>query len=269
MSKELAGKIIFVTGSGRGLGRTMAEKLASLGADVAIHDLEWTGPAKYGEAKDLGEVAAEIAKHGVRTVAVTGNIGDPAAVQKMKEEIEAKLGTVNVLVNCAGGDIGASGNKPKPNDALHISFEDIQVLTNNNLIGTMLVCQAFVPAMVKAGSGSVINIASAAAHMGCSPEVVYSTLKAAVVHYTRCLAKELYEEGVRINAVSPGPTKSARFQATRVVDPVKMDSSGKSFNRYAEPSEIADAVAFLAGPGSKFINGQVIRVDGGLTLFPG
>jgi len=143
MSNELAGKIIFVTGSGRGLGRTMAEKLASLGADVAIHDLEWTGPAKYGEAKDLGEVAAEIAKHGVRTVAVTGNIGDPAAVQKMKEEIEAKLGTVNVLVNCAGGDIGASGNKPKPNDALHISFEDITVLTNNNLIGTMLVCQAF------------------------------------------------------------------------------------------------------------------------------
>lgn len=269
MTKELGGKIIFVTGSGRGLGRKMAERLAELGADVAIHDLDWTGPAKYGEAADLGAVAKEIEKYGVRTVAVTGNIGDPAAVQKMKETIEAELGTVNVLVNCAGGDIGASGNKPNPNNALNISFENIQVLTNNNLIGTILVCQAFVPAMVAAGTGSVINIASAAAHMGCSPEVVYSTLKAAVVHYTRCLAKELLEHGVRINAVSPGPTKSARFQATRVVDPSKMDSSGKSFNRYAEPSEIADAVAFLAGPGSKFINGQVIRVDGGLTLFPG
>eukprot|EP01037_Dinobryon_pediforme_P032971 gene32971-38200_t len=105
--------------------------------------------------------------------------------------------------------------------------------------------------------------------MGCSPEVVYSTLKAAVVHYTRCLAKELIDQGVRINAVSPGATKTARFQATRVVDPNRMDSSIRSLNRYAEPNEIADAVAFLAGPRAKFINGQVIRVDGGVTLFPG
>ena len=74
---------------------------------------------------------------------------------------------------------------------------------------------------------------------------------------------------MRVNAVSPGPTKTARFQATRVVDPEQMDSSGRSFNRYAEPAEIADAVAFLAGPRSRFINGQVIRVDGGITLFPG
>ena len=143
------------------------------------------------------------------------------------------------------------------------------MLTNNNLIGTMLVCQAFVPPMVKRGAGSVINIASAAAHIGCSPEVVYSTLKAAVVHYTRCLAKELIHDGVRINAVSPGATKTARFQATRTVDPVKMNSARKSLDRYAEPGEIADAVAFLAGPRAKFINGQVLRVDGGFTIFPG
>ncbi len=269
MTKELTGKIAFVTGSGRGLGNVMAKRLAELGADVAVHDLGWTDTAKYGEAANLGDVVQEIESYGVRSVGVTGNIGDKAAVARMTADIEAKLGEVNILVNCAGGDIGASGNKPKPNNALDISFEDIQVLTNNNLIGTMLVCQAFVPPMVKAGSGSVINIASAAAHLGCSPEVVYSTLKAAVVHYTRCLAKELLDDGVRINAVSPGASKTARFQATRVVDPVKMDSSGKSFQRYAEPSEIADAVAFLAGPRSKFINGQVIRVDGGVTLFPG
>jgi 3-oxoacyl-[acyl-carrier protein] reductase len=187
----------------------------------------------------------------------------------MKAEIDAALGEVHILVNCAGGDIGAAGGKPNPNNALDVAFEDIKVLTDNNLIGTMLVCQAFVPPMVKAGAGSVINIASAAAHMGCSPEVVYSTLKAAVVHYTRCLAKELLEHGVRINAVSPGPTKSARFQATRRVMPEMMDSAAKSLVRYAEPAEIADAVAFLAGPRSRFINGQVLRVDGGLTLFPG
>jgi NAD(P)-dependent dehydrogenase (short-subunit alcohol dehydrogenase family) len=269
MTKELAGKVAFVTGSGRGLGSYMAKRLAELGAHVAVHDLSPTETAKYGEHDTLEEMVKAIEGYGVKSVGVTGNIGDKDAVARMKQTIESKLGEVDILVNCAGGDIGATGHKPKPNNALDISFEDIKVLTENNLIGTMLVCQAFVPPMVKRGAGTVINIASAAAHMGCSPEVVYSTLKAAVVHYTRCLAKELYHEGVRINAVSPGPAKTARFQNTRVIDPEKMKSDKKSFDRYAEPTEIADAVAFLAGPRSKFINGQVIRVDGGLTLFPG
>ncbi len=269
MTKELAGKIAFVTGSGRGLGSFMARRLAEMGAHVAVHDLSPTESAKYGESPTLDEMVKAIESYGVKSVGVTGNIGDRDAVAQMKKTIESKLGEVEILVNCAGGDIGATGNKPKPNNALDISFEDIKVLTENNLIGTMLVCQAFVPPMVKKGAGSVINVASAAAHMGCSPEVVYSTLKAAVVHYTRCLAKELYHEGVRINAVSPGPSKTARFQATRIVDPEKMKSDKKSFERYAEPEEVADAVGFLASARSKFINGQVIRVDGGLTLFPG
>jgi 3-oxoacyl-[acyl-carrier protein] reductase len=269
MTKELGGKIAFVTGSGRWLGRVMVERLAELGADVAIHDLTWTAPAKYGEAADLEAVAKEIARHGGRVTAGSGNIGDKAAVAKMKDEIEAKLGRVDILVNCAGGDIGAAGGKPDPNDALGIPLEDIRALTENNLYGTILVCQAFVPPMVKAGSGSVINIGSAAAQFGVTNGVIYAALKAAVVHYTRCLAKAVRTEGVRVNAVNPGDTKTARFQATRVVDPQKMDSSTKSLVRYAEPAEIADVVAFLAGPRSRFIHGQVLRVDGGESLFPG
>jgi NAD(P)-dependent dehydrogenase (short-subunit alcohol dehydrogenase family) len=211
MTKELAGKIAFVTGSGRGLGRVMADRLAELGADVAIHDLTWTGPAKYGEAADLDALAKVIARHGGRVAAVSGNIGDKAAVAKMKDEIEAKLGRVDILVNCAGGDIGAAGGKPDPNDALGIPLEDIRALTENNLYGTILVCQAFVPPMVTAGSGSVINIGSAAAQFGVTNGVIYAALKAAVIHYTRCLAASVRTEGVRINAVSPGATKTARF----------------------------------------------------------
>jgi len=268
VSKDLNGKIAFVTGSGRGLGRAIAERLAELGADVVIHDLDWNAPAKYGEAPDLGAVAKEMERFGTRTMAVTGNIGDQAAIRRMADEITAKLGAVNVLVNCAGGDIGAQGGKPNPNNALDISLEDIQTLVNNNLIGTMLMCQAFCPAMIAQGGGAVINIASAAAHFGTSPEVVYSTLKAAVVHYTRCLAAELRPQGIRVNAVSPGPSKTARFVATRKVDAAMMEV-GKTLNRYAEPAEIADVVAFLAGPASRFVHGQIIRVDGGMTLYAG
>src|SRR5262249_56341162 len=113
--------------------------------------------------------------------AVVGNIGDPAAIGKMKEEIFEKLGPVDILVNCAGGDIGSKGGKPVPNNALEIPFEDIQTEVNNNLIGTMLVSQAFILPMRERGNGTVINIASTAAHMGCSPEAAYATPKAAVV----------------------------------------------------------------------------------------
>ena len=264
----LTGKIAFVTGSGRGLGRATADKLAALGADVVIHDLDEAGPAKYGEAESLQDVARDIARHGARVTTVLGNIGDPAAVAEMSRRIVTELGTVDILVNCAGGDIGAEGGKPNPNSALDVALEDIQVETNNNLIGTLLVSQTFVRPMRDRGSGSVINIASTAAHVGNTPEVIYSTLKAAVVHYTRCLAAEMRPYGVRVNAVSPGPTKTARFQATRKTDPEMMATSN-SLMRYADPEEIADAVAFLAGPQAKFIHGQVLRVDGGRTLFPG
>lgn len=266
--KPLAGKIALVTGSGRGLGNVMAKKLAGMGADVAVHDISWTETARFGESADLGLVVRDIEALGVRSTGVTGNIGDREAVAKMKRDVEAALGAVDILVNCAGGDIGASGNKPDPNNILQIPYEDIIALTNSNLVGTMLVTQAFVPDMVARKQGVVVNIGSVAGHHGFSHGGIYATLKAAIIHYSRCLAAEVINDGVRVNAVSPGPTKSARFQATRPLDPDKMDAAQPSFDRYAEPEEIADAVCFLASPAAKFIHGQVIRVDGGLSLYP-
>jgi 2-hydroxycyclohexanecarboxyl-CoA dehydrogenase len=268
-NKSLAGKTAFVTGSGRGLGRAFAEKLASMGADIALHDLTWTASSQYGEAADLGVVRDEIAqKYGVRVTAVTGNIGDRVAVPKMRDDIERELGAVDILVNCAGGDIAAAGGKPDPNTALEIKMEDVEALINSNLIGTILVCKTFVPGMRERRQGSVINITSVAAHKGGARAAMYGTLKAAVVHYTRCMADELQSYNVRVNALSPGMVKTARFTSTRVVNQDKMEATD-TLDRYAEPEEIADALAFLAGPDSRFVHGQVLRVDGGMTLSPG
>ena len=114
--------------------------------------------------------------------------------------------------------------------------------------------------------GSVINLGSLNAHQGVSPEVIYGCAKAAIIHYTRCLALEMRPHGVRVNAVSPGPTMSARFLATRTLDESMM-GAGVSLERYATPTEIANVVAFLASENSGFISGQVLRVDGAATLF--
>src|SRR3954465_12172834 len=107
--RQLEGKVAFVTGSGRGLGRAMADKLAALGADVAIHDRDAGEPARYGEAGGIAEVAREMGRHGGRVATALGNIGDPEAVAEMSRTIASELGAVDILVNCAGGDIGASG----------------------------------------------------------------------------------------------------------------------------------------------------------------
>ena len=183
MDQDLKGKLAFVTGSGRGLGSFMARRLAQRGADVVVHDLAWEETGKFGEARNLGEVVKEMQSLGVRSMGVTGNIGDRNAIAAMKSQIENELGAVEILVNCAGGDIGASGGKPVPNDLLGIPYEDIVALTTNNLIGTMLMCQAFVNPMRERGHGIVVNIGSTAAHVGVPNGSVYAVLKAGVVHY--------------------------------------------------------------------------------------
>ena len=246
----------------------MAERLAERGANIILHDRSWDAPSQYGEGANLGEVEKAFAHFGVKTLAVIGNIGDAAAVAAMKAKIDAEIGQVDILVNCAGGDIGAAGGKPVPNNALDIPLDDVQALTNNNLIGTITVCKAFIPPMRDRRAGIVVNIGSVAGQFGVSEGAIYAILKAAVAHYSRCLAKELQQYGVRVNCVAPGPAKTARFQATRQVDADMMNSEKASLVRYAEPGEIADAVAFLTSNEAKFINGQVLCVDGGLTLFP-
>jgi 3-oxoacyl-[acyl-carrier protein] reductase len=265
---SLAGHVALVTGSGRGLGHAIAHRLAELGASVAIHDQHERAPAEYGEFADLAASSATIARLGHPTVTVIGDISDEARVPAMVAEVERALGPVTILVNTAGGDIAAAGGKPSPNNALEIKMADVRALLDRNLIGTMLMCRAVVPGMLARRSGSVVNVASAAAHVGMSPEVVYATIKAGIVHYTRCLAFETRAHNVRVNCVSPGATATARFKRTRPLDADMLVEDG-TLLRYGAPRDQANAVAFLCSEAAKFIHGQVLRVDGGFTLFPG
>jgi 3-oxoacyl-[acyl-carrier protein] reductase len=262
------GQIALVTGSGRGLGRAIAERLAQAGADLAIHDISNQAPAEFGEAKDLADVASQIAsKHGVRVVSVTGNIADEAQVGAMVKQIESSLGPISILVNNAGGDIAAKGGKPKPNDSLNIPMDDVRAMLDRNLVGTMIVSRAVIPGMIARQKGAAVFIGSDAAHMGCTDGVIYAVAKAGVIHFCRCLALELRPHGVRANVVSPGPTKTARFLVTRPIDQ-QMAQEGVTLDRYGNPREIADAVAFLSGKDAAFITGQVLRVDGGFLVTP-
>jgi len=266
LGASLEGNVALVTGSGRGLGRCIAQHLADLGAAVAVHDISEEAPAQYGEEANLTAVAAALSRRNVPTIGVTGDISDEQAVNAMVARVTDTLGPISILVNCAGGDIGAANTKPNPNGALDISLADAMAVLQRNFVGTMLMCRAVVPGMAARNRGSVINFGSLNAHHAVSPEVVYGCAKAAIVHYTRCLALEMRPLGVRVNVVSPGPATSARFLATRQTDP-RMMGEGPSLDRYAKPDEVARVVAFLASEQSSFVSGEVLRIDGAASLY--
>lgn len=273
-NRHLTGKVAWVTGSSRGIGRVIATHLASLGATVAVHGTALFSTRAFGEADSLEAVAREIAsEHGVGAIPVHGDLTDEAVVKRIAQEIRGKLGSIDILVNCAGGDVGAAGTggpeggKPRGNDAIHVSLKDLRTVLDRNLMTCILVCREVAPEMMERRSGRIVNISSIAGLQGHEHEAIYATAKAAVNEYTRCLAVLLRPYDVAVNAVAPGPIVTPRFLASRPIDEGKMVKGG-TLDRYGWPIEVARTVGFLVSDSTTYISGQVLRVDGGIQCWP-
>ena len=267
-------KVAWITGSSRGIGKAIAEHFASKGAKVVIHGSRPDSAKVFGEGEDLTTSAEELERtYQTPCLAVTGDLTDYGTVLNIVSEIHGKIGQIDILVNCAGGDIGSEGveaqmaGKPEGNDALLISPVDIKTVMDRNFLTCVLCCKAVVPEMINRKNGKVVNIGSIAALTGIPGSTIYAAAKAAVHEYSRCLAVQLRPHDINVNVVAPGDTVTERFLASRETEEARKVRSG-TLNRYGWPSEVASAVEFLASDASRFISGEVIRVDGGSQCWP-
>ncbi len=272
INRPLDGQVAWVTGSSRGLGRVMATHLGRLGASVAVHGTTPTSTRAFDEAPSLDHVVRAVAAEtGARVLAVTGDLTDPQQVRAAVEEIRADLGGIDVLVANAGGDIGTAGTlgprggKPAHNDGVFISVEDLRKVLDRNLLSCILTCREVAPEMMERRSGRIVTVGSVDGLDARDGGVIYATAKAAVHHYTRCLALQLRPFNVRVNCVIPGGTLTARFQATGQADPSVLEKRD-ALEGYGRPEDIARAVEFFVTDAGRHVTGQLLRVDGGAGL---
>lgn len=245
---ELQGQVAVVTGAGRGIGRAVALRLAAAGADVACVSRT---------AGNAEKVAGEVRELGRRSWAVAVDVADPAQVAAGCETILSVAGRVDVLVNNAG----------VTRDALlmRMSEADWDAVLDTNLRGAFLTTKAFSRAFARQRSGRIINIASVIGLMGNAGQCNYAASKAGLIGFTKSVARELGPRGVTCNAIAPGFIETDMTAVLK--EEVKTELLGRiPLGGFGKSEDIAEAVFFLAGPGGRYVTGQVLVVDGGMVM---
>lgn len=252
---DLLGKNALVTGSSRGLGRQYAMDLARAGANVIIHDETATKSAEFNEAPSGYAVAQEAAALGVKSGFIAADLTDPAQVEQLIAESIQRLGSIDILINNAGGDIGLHTPRPEPNDCLDISVEDIRSVVDRNLLTTMYTCKFAGLHMRERRTGKIVNVGSIAGHVPVTSGVVYAAAKLGISHYTRSLAQQMRPYDVNVNCIAPAPTYTARFSATRTV---ASEEGLSRLQKIAHPEDMSKIVMFLCGPQADYLSGETI-----------
>jgi NAD(P)-dependent dehydrogenase (short-subunit alcohol dehydrogenase family) len=242
------GKVAIVTGAAQGIGRAIAEGLAAAGARIVVADLH--GAEEAAAAFNGG-------------IGITADVASEADVQRLVDEVVAQCGTVDILVNNAG--LYAS-LEMRPFE--QIPLEEWREVMDVNVASMFLTCRAVVPVMRANGGGKIVNISSGTPFRGVPFLLHYVTSKGAIVALTRALAKEVGKDKILVNCVAPGFTMSAGVAAhPEVVEKLRdLSVSARTLQRDQVPEDVVGAVVFLCGPGSDFITGQSIVIDGGQTF---
>lgn len=244
---DLSGKRALVTGSTRGIGRSIAESLARAGAKVVI-----TGRDQL----KAQEVASKIREDlGVDTLGVAMDMGDGESIKRAYSEIEERWGGVDILVNNAG--------ITRDKLFLRMSLEDWDEVLRVNLTGSFLITSLAIKGMLKARWGRVINISSVVAFMGNLGQVNYSSTKSALIGFTKSLAKELASRNITVNAVAPGFIETD--MTAGLSEELKQSYLRNiPLGRFGKPEDVAGVVAFLCSEYANYITGEIIHVNGGM-----
>jgi 2-hydroxycyclohexanecarboxyl-CoA dehydrogenase len=251
---DLSGQSVVVTGGARGIGRSIVDLLAHSGADVVIGDLR---------LDVANETAKEIRAETGRCIeALQVDVSDYKQVQRFRDDALARLKKVDILINDAGWDRLMPFLKTTPD-----MWDKIIAINYKGVIHT---CFAFLPHMVERKRGCIVNVSSDSARVGSFGEAIYAGSKAAVVAFSKTLAREHARDNIRVNVVCPGLAETALL-AEMNEDEFARKILGSIVNaipmkRFAQPEEIASMVVFLASDASRYVTGQVVSVDGGLTM---
>ena len=243
---KLNGKIAVVTGASRGIGKAVAERLACDGIAVAVNFSSNPAPAEA--------LADKIMQAGGRAIVVQADVSDSSAVRAMFDKVESEFGGVDILVNNAG--IMKLSNVSDTDDALF----DQQIAVN--LKGVFNGLREAAKRM--RDGGRIINFSSSVVGLYQPTYAIYAATKAGVEAMTHILAKELRGRNITVNAIAPGPTATDLFLKGKPQEAIDQMAKLAPLERLGEPEDIANAVAFLASPDAAWINGQVLRANGGI-----